>query len=152
MNYEDKVKIDAAAFLFSQLLVPKIGKEKSLQIMSSWAKNFAQQDIQQKIREIGLRGRTPKDLYDCFREFHKKFGIWYEIDTENADSIVHRVLNCTMPEACSRVGWDCQEVCKAMIYPLCENVASLVNPDLMWEVVDFNPDIEVGCTYRIGYR
>ena len=66
--------------------------------------------------------------------------------------IEHRYLNCTMPATCQISGWDCKEICERIIYPLCEVVTPVLSPNIKWEVIEFNPDVRVGCKYRITYR
>ena len=152
MHYEDKVKIDSSAFLYAKMLADEVGKEKALGMLDTWATGFASMGIAQKKRQLGVTGQTLKDWYNLMRAFDEQFGMWLEIEEETPDMIEHRYLNCTMPATCAASGWDCKEICERIIYPLCDKVTPILSPKIKWEVIEFNPDIAVGCKYRITYR
>ncbi len=152
MTYDDRLRFDVASLLFAQMLARRVGKERAFDLLSRWLTEVRTRGYAQKKRQLGINGPTPKDLYNCFRAYAEEAGGWYEISEEKPGRIDMRVLNCTLPEACARSGWDCQEICTKIVSPLCEKAAVIISPGLRWEVVEFNPDRKVGCRYRISSR
>ena len=152
MNWDETVRSHASAFLFARMLADEVGKEKALDLLDKWATAMAGMGIMQKKRQHGINGTTIKDMYNLMRAFDEQFGMWLEIDKETPDMIEHRYVNCTMPATCAMSGWDCKEICERIIYPLCDKVTPILSPNIKWEVIEFNPDISVGCKYRLTYK
>ena len=150
MTYDDRLRFDMASLLFAQMLAKRVGREKAFDLLGRWLTEVRTRGFAQKKRQLGITGTAPKDLYNCFGAYAESVGGWYEVDEETPDRIDMRVLNCTLPEACARSGWDCQEICKKIVSPLCDRASSLISPDLKWEVVESNANRKVGCRYRIS--
>ena len=150
MTYDDRLRFDMAALLFAKMLSQRTGEEKAFELLHKWLTEVRIAGFAQKKRQLGIAGETPKDLYDCFRAYAESIGGWYEIDEETEKHIDMRVLNCTLPEASQKSGWNCQEICEKIVSPLCHKASAIISPNLTWNLVEFNPDRRKGCRYRIS--
>jgi len=152
MHHEDTVKMFSAVFSYAKILADDIGKDKALEVMDKWLQGMAYGGLERVKRRLGITPTTLRDLYTCADAFDEEIGIWHEIEEETPEYIEHRVLNCMIPEACENTGWDCKEICDSVVHNLTDKAAKFLNPNLKWEIVEFNPNMKVGCKYRISYR
>jgi hypothetical protein len=152
MQWEDTLRMVGASLLYGKMLANEVGEEGAYEVMQEWAEQFASQGIADTKKELGITGTTAKDLYNCLKAYHEKMIIHYEIEEETSDQITYRIKKCVMPTCCGMGGWDCKEICERFIFPLGAKVAAIISENLTMEVLEFNPNIEEGCRYRISKK
>ena len=152
MQWEDALRMVGASLLYGKMLADEVGEDGAYEVMGEWSEKFASDGISKIKKELGITGSTVKDLFTCMKAYHENMSIQYEVEEETPDQITYRVKKCVMPTCCGMSGWDCKQICERFIFPLGEKVAPIIGDGLAIEVLEFNPNIEEGCRYRISKK
>jgi hypothetical protein len=151
-RFEDAIKLLMATFLLSKITADELGEEKALETLGKWAHGMYYKTFEDKKKQLGVTGRTLKDIYLWLREGGQDLGAVYEIEEETPDKISMRIKSCPVGPACEATGWDCENLCMKIVKPLVKDIPALVNPNVEWNIVKWSPNIMEGCQYELVYK
>ena len=146
------VQMLVGTFGFAKLVSEELGEEKTMDLLNKWISGGAFANFSRKKEELGITGNSLKDVYDTFKAADEEAGCTYVLDEETPNSIKMTIKDCPLIKVCQSTGWDAEEICTKIFKPLATQIPSIINPDITWNVVAFNPDISQGCKYELCYK
>ena len=151
-RFEDAVKLLMDTFLLSKITADELGEEKALETLGKWAHGMYYKTFGDKKKQLGVTGETLKDVYLWLRAAGEELGATYEIEEELTDKIKMRIKTCPVGPACGASGRDCENLCMNIVKPLVKDIPAMVNPNIEWNIVAWNPNIMEGCEYELVYK
>jgi hypothetical protein len=152
MRNDDALKMYAGVLAMAKIAAQDVGEERALSVLKKWIFQHAYEKYGQKKKQLGINGTTIKDAYTCFRSADEDYGVRYEVEEETAERITMTIKDCPLFTAAVGTGWDWEKLSSEIMQPLFEEVTSIINPDIVWKLVKFNPNPKEGSQYELSYK